>query len=305
MEHLNSSGGKVGRLAAPLRILFNRFAFLLMVGASVTLLGLSRAGYTPIESARVLVLDYAAPVLDVISRPVAAVNALFAEIGTLMTIYADNERLTLENERLHAWQAEARQLAQENAAFRGLLRAQPEPGMTFVSARVVGDSGGPFVRTLMLNAGGEDGVRKGEAVVNGDGLVGRVVEAGNRSSRVLLLTDLNSRVPVVLEQSRLRAVLEGDNTDVLRLSFLTNLDEIEIGDRVMTSGHGGIFPAGIPVGAVAAIEGDNVWVAPLVAFGKLEFVRVLRFDFPELEPVLEPDLPAAVGAGEAAGAAGK
>ena len=305
MEHLNSSGGKVGRLAAPLRILFNRFAFLLMVGASVTLLGLSRAGYTPIESARVLVLDYAAPVLDVISRPVAAVNALFAEIGTLVTIYADNERLTLENERLHAWQAEARQLAQENAAFRGLLRAQPEPGMTFVSARVVGDSGGPFVRTLMLNAGGEDGVRKGEAVVNGDGLVGRVVEAGNRSSRVLLLTDLNSRVPVVLEQSRLRAVLEGDNTDVLRLSFLTDLDEIEIGDRVMTSGHGGIFPAGIPVGAVAAIEGDNVWVAPLVAFGKLEFVRVLRFDFPELEPVLEPDLPAAVGAGEAAGAAGK
>jgi len=302
---LNSSGGKVGRLAAPLRILFNRFAFLLMVGASVTLLGLSRAGYTPIESARVLVLDYAAPVLDVISRPVAAVNALFAEIGTLMTIYADNERLTLENERLHAWQAEARQLAQENAAFRGLLRAQPEPGMTFISARVVGDSGGPFVRTLMLNAGGEDGVRKGEAVVNGDGLVGRVVEAGNRSSRVLLLTDLNSRVPVVLEQSRLRAVLEGDNTDVLRLSFLTDLDEIEIGDRVMTSGHGGIFPAGIPVGAVAAIEGDNVWVAPLVAFGKLEFVRVLRFDFPELEPVLEPDLPAAVGAGEAAGAAGK
>lgn len=303
--NLNSSGGKVGRLAAPLRILFNRFAFLLMVGASVTLLGLSRAGYTPIESARVLVLDYAAPVLDVISRPVAAVNALFAEIGTLMTIYADNERLTLENERLRAWQAEARQLAQENAAFRGLLRAQPEPGMTFVSARVVGDSGGPFVRTLMLNAGGEDGVRKGEAVVNGDGLVGRVVEAGNRSSRVLLLTDLNSRVPVVLEQSRLRAVLEGDNTDVLRLSFLTDLDEIEIGDRVMTSGHGGIFPAGIPVGAVAAIEGDNVWVAPLVAFGKLEFVRVLRFDFPELEPVLEPDLPAAVGAGEAAGAAGK
>ena len=303
--NLNSSGGKVGRLAAPLRILFNRFAFLLMVGASVTLLGLSRAGYTPIESARVLVLDYAAPVLDVISRPVAAVNALFAEIGTLMTIYADNERLTLENERLHAWQAEARQLAQENAAFRGLLRAQPEPGMTFVSARVVGDSGGPFVRTLMLNAGGEDGVRKSEAVVNGDGLVGRVVEAGNRSSRVLLLTDLNSRVPVVLEQSRLRAVLEGDNTDVLRLSFLTDLDEIEIGDRVMTSGHGGIFPAGIPVGAVAAIEGDNVWVAPLVAFGKLEFVRVLRFDFPELEPVLEPDLPAAVGAGEAAGAAGK
>ena len=276
-----------------------------MVGASVTLLGLSRAGYTPIESARVLVLDYAAPVLDVISRPVAAVNALFAEIGTLMTIYAENERLTLENERLHAWQAEARQLAQENAAFRGLLRAQPEPGMAFISARVVGDSGGPFVRTLILNAGGEDGVRKGEAVVNGDGLVGRVVEAGNRSSRVLLLTDLNSRVPVVLEKSRVRAVLEGDNSNVLRLSFLSDFDEVKVDDRVMTSGHGGIFPAGIPVGAVVDVEGASVRVAPLVAFGKLEFVQVLRFNFPEFEPVLEPDLPAGVGDGEAGGVAKK
>ena len=298
---MNSSGGKVGRLAAPLRTLFNRFAFLLMVGASVALLGLSRAGYKPLESARVLVLDYAAPVLDVASRPIAAANALFAEIGSLMTIYADNERLILENERLRAWQAEARQLARENAAFRGLLRAQPEPGMTFVSARVVGDSGGPFVRTLMLNAGGQDGVRKGEAVVNGDGLVGRVVEAGSRSSRVLLLTDLNSRVPVVLEQSRMRAVLAGDNSDALGLSFLASPEQIQIGDRVMTSGHGGIFPAGIPVGAVSEIDGETVRVAPLVEFGKLEFVRVLRFEFPALEPVLEPDLPAAVGAAGAAG----
>ena len=82
---MNSSGGKVGRLAAPLRILFNRFAFLLMVGTSVALLGLSRAGYKPLESARVLVLDYAAPVLDVASRPIAAANALFAEIGSLIT----------------------------------------------------------------------------------------------------------------------------------------------------------------------------------------------------------------------------
>jgi len=302
---LNLSDIKVGRLAVPLRVLFNRFSFLLMVGASVTLLGLSRAEYKPIESARVLVLDYATPVLDVISRPVASANALFAEIGTLMTIYAENERLTLENERLHAWQAEARQLAQENAAFRGLLRAQPEPGMAFISARVVGDSGGPFVRTLILNAGGEDGVRKGEAVVNGDGLVGRVVEAGNRSSRVLLLTDLNSRVPVVLEKSRVRAVLEGDNSNVLRLSFLSDFDEVKVDDRVMTSGHGGIFPAGIPVGAVVAVEGDSVRVAPLVAFGKLEFVQVLRFNFPEFEPVLEPDLPAGVGDGEAGGVAKK
>ena len=280
---MNSPGSKVGRLAVPLRILFNRFAFLLLVGASVTLMGMSRAGYTPLESARLVIMDIATPVLDVVSRPVAAANAAFAEIGNLMTIYQDNQQLRRENDRLRSWQAEARLLAQENAAFRGLLRAQPEPGMTFVSARVVGDSGGPFVRTVLVNSGTQDGVRRGEAVVNGDGLVGRVVEAGTRSSRVLLLTDLNSRVPVVLEQSRLRAILEGDNSDSLGLAFIANGEVVQVGDRVATSGHGGIFPAGIPVGAVSAIDGDIIRVAPLVEFGTVEFVRVLRFDFPALD----------------------
>jgi rod shape-determining protein MreC len=99
--------------------------------------------------------------------------------------------------------------------------------------------------------------------------------------------------------------LEGDNSNVLRLSFLSNFDEVKVDDRVMTSGHGGIFPAGIPVGAVVAVEGDSVSVAPLVAFGKLEFVQVLRFNFPEFEPVSEPDLPAGVGDGEAGGVAKK
>ena len=93
-----------------------------------------------------------------------------------------------------------------------------------------------------------------------------------------------SRVPVVMEQSRLRAILEGDNSDTLRLAFIAGAEAVQVGDRVVTSGHGGMFPAGLPVGAVSEIDGDVVRVAPLVAFGTLEFVRVLRFDFPTLDP---------------------
>lgn len=281
---MKGTGSRVGRLAVPLRVLFNRFAFLLLVGASVSLMGLTRVNYAPLERARAVITDIAVPVLDVISRPVAAANRGFAEVGNLMNIYQENERLRTENDRLRSWQAEARQLAQENAAFRALLRAQPEPGLTFVSARVVGDSGGPFVRALLLNAGSQDGVRKGEAAVNADGLIGRVVEAGKRSSRILLLTDLNSRVPVVVENTRYRGILEGDNSDTLVLEFVASGAGVRVGDRIMTSGHGGVFPAGIPVGMVSGLEDDATQVAPLVDFRTLEFVRVLRFDFPGLDP---------------------
>ena len=168
--------------------------------------------------------------------------------------------------------------------------------MTYVSGRIIGDSGGPFVRAVLLNAGRREGIRPGVAAVTGDGLVGRVVEAGKRSARILLLTDLNSRVPVVVESSRYRAILEGNNTDILKLGFLPNTDNVEIGDRIITSGHGGLFPAGLPVGEVSRVDSDTAVVTPYVQFNRLEFVRILLFDFPTLDSA-EGESPAvAVGA---------
>ncbi len=237
-----------------------------------------------VERVRVAIMDTITPVLDVVSRPAQAFNSASEQVSQLLFVYAENERLREENERLRQWQTAARRLEQENAAFRALLRARPEPGVLYVSGRVVGDSGGPFVRTLALNAGEADGIRKGSAAVTGDGLVGRIVEAGDRSSRILLLTDLNSRVPVVVESSRYRAILEGDNSDTLKLSFVIPSDDVRIGDRIVTSGSGGLFPAGLPIGEVTAIKDGTALVTPFVRFDRLEYVRVLRFDFPGTDP---------------------
>lgn len=276
-------GGRIGRLAVPLRVLAQRFALLLLVGASIALMITAKGEHWAVERVRTTVMDVVAPVLDVISRPAQALNNATEQVSQLVLVYRENERLREENDRLRAWQSTARRLETENAAFRALLRARPEPGVTYVSGRVIGDSGGPWVRTLALNAGERDGVRKGSAVVTGDGLVGRVVESGDRSSRILLLTDLNSRVPVVVESSRYRAILEGDNTDTLKLSFVIPADEIRVGDRIVTSGAGGLYPAGLPIGDVTAIKDGTALVTPLVRFDRLEFVRVLRFDFAGME----------------------
>ena len=287
---MRPGGSRIGNLAVPLRVLAQRFAFLLLIGASVALMVLAKAGYPPLERARAAFLDSAAPVLSALTEPVAVAHRLAAEVRDLTNLYDENARLRQENERLRNWQATARAFGQENAAFRALLRAEPEPGMTFATGRVVGDSGGPFVRALLLNAGHRAGVAGGAAVVAGEGLVGRIVEAGERSARVLLLTDLNSRVPIVVESSRYRAILEGDNSDTLRLGFLASSDDVRVGDRIVTSGHGGVFPAGLPVGDVTAIDGDEAVVTPFVDFDRLEYVRVLLFDFPGMDNLADAEL---------------
>ena len=108
------------------------------------------------------------------------------------------------------------------------------------------------MRTVLVNAGTDDRVARGQAAITGEGLVGRLTEVGNRAARVLLITDLNSRIPVTIESSHANAVLAGDNSERPRLLYLPSPDAVKIGDRIVTSGEGGVFPPGLPVGVVAA-----------------------------------------------------
>ncbi len=275
--------GRVTRLAMPIRVMAHRFAFVLLVFAAVAMLIAGKADLALIERFRTQVVDIAAPVLDAASHPIAAFHRGLDKIGELAFLYSENQRLTLENERLRHWQDVARQLARDNAQYRHLLNVKSGPDVSYVSARVIGDSGGPFVRTLLLGAGEADGVTKGQAVISANGLVGRIAELGQRTSRVLLLTDLNSRIPVLLEGASYRAILAGDNTDQPRLEFLPVGAEVKPGDRIVTSGHGGLFPPGRPVGVISSLADGIARVQPFTDWQRLEQVSVLRFDMPRLE----------------------
>ncbi len=270
----------MNRLALPLKALSDRFSFLVLLTISTALLILGRVGSPVVEDIRGAILDGFTPIVDVLSRPVSAANYLIDRVTSLDHLAQENARLLKENELLVQWQAAARKLEQDNISFRSLLNIRSDPGISFVSARVIGDSGGPFVRTLILNAGALQGAERGQAVVNGEGVVGRIVAVGRQSARVLLLTDLNSRVPVIVEGSRLRGILAGNNTDSPELTFLPGGAKVAPGDRIVTSGHGGLFPPGLPVGVVTGIAGGAVRVQPLVDRNKIEFVRALRYQVP-------------------------
>ncbi|MGE0746650.1 MAG: rod shape-determining protein MreC [Rhodospirillales bacterium] len=264
-------------VAMPLRALTQRFAFVLLVLVSFGLMLLGKAETVVVERIRGGVVDVVAPILDVASQPLAAIARLAGDLREVIHLREENHRLREQNARLMEWHAVAQELTQENRQFRSLLNFVDEPRTSFVTARVVADSGGAFVHAVLVNAGGNDGVARGQAVVTGVGLAGRIATAGSRSSRALLITDLNSRIPVVVESSRERAILAGDNSPQPRLVFLPQNAAVAPGDRIVTSGHGGVFPPGVPVGMVSSIADGVVRVAPYVALDRLEHVRVVNY----------------------------
>ncbi|BBK29377.1 rod shape-determining protein MreC [Stella humosa] len=264
------------RLTMPIRAWMQRFALLLLILAAFGLIVLGKADTVVVERLRIQLADTVAPLLDLISRPAASFGRMSEEVREITALKAENERLREANGRLLQWQEVARRLEAENLQLRVLMNVTPEPSLSYVSARIIADSGGAFVRSVLVNAGGRSGAARGQAAVADRGLVGRVVEVGDRSSRILLLTDLNSRIPVLLEGSRERAVLAGDNGPRPRLLYMPAKREAAPGgDRVITSGHGGVFPPGIPVGETVAGEDGVVRVIPYADFDRLEFLRLV------------------------------
>jgi rod shape-determining protein MreC len=223
------------------------------------------------------VADIAAPVLQAVSQPFATVALGVRKAEDLLNVYSDNERLREENARLLQWQEVGRRLETENEELRRLTKFVPQDAPQYIAAQVIANSGGAFARNVLVDAGRRAGVTRGQAAATGEGLVGRVAEVGERAARILLLTDLNSRIPVVLEDTRDRAMLAGDNSDQPRLLYLPATAKVTPGERIVTAGSGGIFPPGLPVGMVASVDGGVIRVEPYAELSRLDYVRVVDF----------------------------
>jgi len=274
----------ITRIAVPLKAPSPRIVYSLLVLFAAGLMILGRVEPAPVERIRSGVVDFVAPVMDVLARPVAAARDAASGVAELARLREENARIRTRNAHLLQWQAAARKLAGENERLRDLLGFAAGPGAHSIAARVIADSGGAFVRSVIVAAGARHGVSEGQAAVTGDGLVGRVQSAGARSARVLLLADLNSRIPVVMEDSRERAILTGDNSARPALRFLPGHAGAEDGDRVVTSGAGGVLPPNLPVGVVERTEAGGIRVRLFADPARLEFVRILNYRAAALEP---------------------
>lgn len=272
--------GSMLRFASPLKAWSQRFTLVLLIGASVALMLLDRADNIVVERSRTAVVDAISPILSILSQPVAGAAEILENVRELANLREENARLREERARLLQWHSAARELDAQNQALRELLNLAPEPRTRFISARVIGNTAGPFVRSALVTAGSREGARKGQAVMTGQGFAGRVSEVGRRSARVLLLTDINSRIPVLIERTRDRAVLAGDNTNFPHLLYLPPNSVAAPGDRIVTSGHGGIFPPGLPVGIVNSVSENGISVQPFVDWNRVEYVRLVDYELP-------------------------
>jgi len=259
---------------------------------AVILVLLGRVQPTLFDRARAFASDRAAPILEVVRVPLQKVEAWAAGLANIFNVYQENLRLKEENSRLRQWQNAALALEQRVKRYRLLLNAVPDPEIGSVTAHVIGRSNRPFLNTMILDAGRRQHLKSGEAVVDDRGMIGRIFLAGDHTSWVILLTDLNSRIPVSIEPGNTQAIMTGDNSAAPILEVSGQGIHLRTGQQIVTSGDGALLPAGLSVGKVFWDGGD--FRAGLYAdAGHSDDVRVLDLKLPaeQLPPVSAHDLP--------------
>ena len=266
------------------KIKLKRFSLLLLVMAAFGLMLLGKADTVLVEKAQTLFNDITSPVLSLLSKPAEAASRFMQNMHELVAIRQENARLRKENQELTLVKLDTDQLRKENAYLADLLNYIPPPQAVSITSRVIADTGNSFAQSLIAFVGQKEKVSKGNVVLTGDGLVGRIASVGVNAARILLITDINSRVPVKVEPLDIPAILSGDNTEYPQLISLPGSAKVSVGDKVVTSGMAGVYPAGLPVGVIVSIDDGLVKVRPFFNRSRLEMVRIVDYGLSGLLP---------------------
>ncbi len=221
------------------------------------------------------VFEFVMPVIDVIGIPFQKIDEMRAEAGDILVLRQRLVELETENRQLKHQLDEFERTKLLVGQYQQLLSLPPEPGLRMASGRVVADISSPFSHSILANSGRNAEIMEGQAVMGDDGLVGRVVSVGPSSSRILLLTDFSSRIPVIALASDVRGILTGRNEARPVLDFLPRGKEIKRDDLLVTSGDGGAMPVGLPVGTVHFDDDNKMRIELLEDFGRLKYVRIV------------------------------
>lgn len=249
-------------------------AICMMLAIVVLLLG--RAEASIFDNARAKVTDFGAPALAAIQRPIAAVQRWSDGIFQLFAVHNENLRLREEIDQLRRWRDVAFALEQRVSRYESLLNAVPDPDLPSVTAQVIGQASQPFTKTVILDVGTRQNVQKGQAVLDDRGLLGRIFVAGENTSWVLLLTDLNSRIPVVIRPSNRRAMLLGNSSMSPALQLDSGDAQVRAGDRVYSTGDGGLIPPDLPIGMVTG-EGEELRAALFADPDLSDYVQIIDY----------------------------
>lgn len=270
-----------------IRILAQKFALVLLFLLAFVLMMVNKTDTVIIEKTSSLATDMVSPMIDVLVIPAKAIASVYDYFKDLRQIHQDNLRLRDENKKLMNLYDRARALEIENKILAELLNFVTPPEVNYSTARVIAEEGDAFSHSIIAYTGDASNVRKGQVAVTDKGVIGRIDRVGKMYSKIILITDINSKIPVMVERTRVRGILSGDNTPTPKMIFIPLEAELTIGDRVVTSGVAGVFPAGLPVGKIISIEKNNVQIKPFGSLERLEYVKLIDYG---LDGIIEDDL---------------
>ena len=267
-----------------------RFSAIFFILLSLALLIFGRNQTQVIDQTRAQIFNAFIPAIVVVDIPRDATAGLSDWIKRVATVFSDNEFLREENAELKTQLVTSSELVIDNLRLKNLLKIKDGTVSTITASRIVSDSNSPFFKSMLINSGTNDGVAKGHAVVNEEGVVGRTINVASNSARVLLINDINSRIPVKFAKTGVNVILAGDNSLFPKINFMP-IDEImEVGDQILTSGMGGVFPPDLPVGHVNEITSlGEIRISTSVNLNRLNYVSVIEYEIASFPILNEPD----------------
>ncbi|MFV9874931.1 MAG: rod shape-determining protein MreC [Rickettsiales endosymbiont of Dermacentor nuttalli] len=265
------------RFTALIRSLYHTIILALCVFTIITLVVLDLRKHNALLTFKTKVLDLTSSPIQILSNKLYNLKTSIESLKELSNLKHENIKLKQENHILKQQYNIALQLKIENQQLHKLLNFVHNINYTYTTAKVINNFNTPYVKSILIIAGKDHGIYKGQIVINDDGLIGRVQDAGNKTSRVLLITDPHSRVPVITLNSREHGIAKGTNTDNLHLLYTTENSNISVGEIVVTSDDGEFFPPGILIGIISEIKNGRIIITPAVQLNDLDTALIIGY----------------------------
>ena len=263
-----------------LRRLVKRFAVILLFIIAFVFMLLNKTENVFVERTSTVLNEVLNPAIDVLVLPATILTNGYNYLRSLQKIDKENKELREENRKLTIANAKNRALEIENSLLSQLLNYNPPPNARYITARIIAEEGDGFAHSITVYVSDTQNVKKGQIVLGDKGVIGRVESVGRNYAKIFLINDINSKIPVVIEKSRVRGILSGENTPMPKMMFIPIDAEIAEGDIVVTSGVGGIFPPGLLVGKIYSINKSEVVVRPFNNLTNMEYVQIVDYDIP-------------------------
>ena len=252
-----------------------RFFLALTVVGLILLFATWKVENQRLERFRNALTDEIVPNIDFLLKPIKVSYQIISDFKSYSKLYQQNQDLKRELQKMTGWKEAALQLEQKNAQLRILNNVKLNPMVNWITGEVIADSGSPFNQSVLLNIGAEDGVQDGSAAMGGPGLVGRISGVGKKSSRVILITDVSSSIPITIQKTGQNGLVIGDNSANPMLKFLDNSRPVMAGMNIFTSGEGKVFPPDLLIGTTVVDASDQLRVKPSAELKELDYLRVL------------------------------